>query len=84
MLRNVLIPIVTVIGLQAGYLLGGSIVIERLCAWPGIGDLMLTGVSVRDYPLIQGVTLFFVFGFLLINLGVEVLYRLVNPRLRYA
>jgi ABC-type dipeptide/oligopeptide/nickel transport system permease component len=83
-LRNVLIPIVTVIGLQAGYLLGGSIVIERLCAWPGIGDLMLTAVSVRDYPLIQGVTLFFVFGFLLINLGVEVLYRLINPRLRYA
>jgi ABC-type dipeptide/oligopeptide/nickel transport system permease component len=83
-LRNALIPIVTVIGLQAGYLLGGSIVIERLCAWPGVGDLMLTAVSVRDYPLIQGVTLFFVFGFLLINLGVEVLYRLVNPRLRYA
>jgi ABC-type dipeptide/oligopeptide/nickel transport system permease component len=83
-LRNVLIPIVTVIGLQAGYLLGGSIVIERLCAWPGVGDLMLTAVSVRDYPLIQAVTLFFVFGFLLINLGVEVLYRLVNPRMRYA
>jgi ABC-type dipeptide/oligopeptide/nickel transport system permease component len=83
-LRNALIPIVTVIGLQAGYLLGGSIVIERLCAWPGVGDLMLTGVSVRDYPLIQGITLFFVFGFLLINLGVEVLYRLINPRLRYA
>ena len=83
-LRNALIPIVTVIGLQAGYLLGGSIVIERLCAWPGVGDLMLTGVSVRDYPLIQGVTLFFVFGFLLINLAVEVLYRLINPRLRYA
>ena len=84
MLRNVLIPIVTVIGLQAGYLLGGSVVIERLCAWPGIGDLMLTGVSVRDYTLVQGVTLFFVFGFLLINLRVEVLYRLINPRLRYA
>jgi ABC-type dipeptide/oligopeptide/nickel transport system permease component len=83
-LRNVLIPVVTVIGLQAGYLLGGSIVIERLCAWPGVGDLMLTAVSVRDYPLMQGITLFFVFGFLLINLGVEVLYRLVNPRLRYA
>jgi ABC-type dipeptide/oligopeptide/nickel transport system permease component len=83
-LRNALIPIVTVIGLQAGYLLGGSIVIERLCAWPGVGDLMLTGVSVRDYPLIQSVTLFFVFGFLLINLAVEVIYRFVNPRLRYA
>jgi ABC-type dipeptide/oligopeptide/nickel transport system permease component len=83
-LRNALVPIVTVIGLQAGYLLGGSIVIERLCAWPGVGDLLLTGVSVRDYPLIQGITLFFVFGFLLINLGVDVLYRLINPRLRYA
>lgn len=82
-LRNVAIPIVTVIGLQAGYLLGGSIVIERLCAWPGVGDLMLTGVSVRDYPLIQGITLFFVFGFLLINLLVEMLYRFINPRLRY-
>ncbi len=82
-LRNAAIPIVTVIGLQAGYLLGGSIVIERLCAWPGVGDLMLTGVSVRDYPLIQGVTLFFVFGFLLLNLGVELLYRFVNPRLRH-
>jgi len=82
-LRNAAIPIVTVIGLQAGYLLGGSIVIERLCAWPGLGDLMLTGVSVRDYPLIQGVTLFFVFGFLLLNLGVEMLYHWINPRLRH-
>jgi ABC-type dipeptide/oligopeptide/nickel transport system permease component len=52
-LRNVLIPIVTVIGLQAGYLLGGSVVIERLFAWPGIGDLMLTGVSARDFTLVQ-------------------------------
>ncbi len=82
-LRNAAIPIVTVIGLQAGYLLGGSIVIERLFAWPGVGDLMLTGVSVRDYPLIQGVTLFFVFGFLLLNLGVELLYRWLDPRLRH-
>ncbi|MGO4835728.1 ABC transporter permease, partial [Rhizobiaceae sp. 2RAB30] len=52
-LRNVMIPTVTVIGLQTGYLLGGSVVVERLCAWPGIGDLMLTAVSVRDYTLIQ-------------------------------
>ena len=82
-LRNVLIPVVTVIGLQAGYLLGGSVVIERLFAWPGIGDLMLTGVSARDFRLVQGATLFFVAGFLLINLGVELLYRVINPRLRY-
>jgi ABC-type dipeptide/oligopeptide/nickel transport system permease component len=82
-LRNVLIPVVTVIGLQAGYLLGGSVVIERLFAWPGIGDLMLTGVSARDFTLVQGTTLFFVAGFLLINLGVELLYRVINPRLRH-
>jgi ABC-type dipeptide/oligopeptide/nickel transport system permease component len=83
-LRNVMIPTVTVIGLQAGYLLGGSIVIERLCAWPGIGDLMLTAISVRDYTLVQGITLIFVVGFLAINIAVEVLYRFINPRLRYA
>jgi ABC-type dipeptide/oligopeptide/nickel transport system permease component len=82
-LRNVLIPIVTVIGLQAGYLLGGSVVVERLFAWPGLGDLMLTGVSARDFTLIQGATLFFVVAFLLINLSVEILYRFINPRLRY-
>lgn len=83
-LPNVLVPVVTVIGLQAGYLLGGSVVIERLCAWPGIGDLLLGGVGVRDYTLIQAITLFFVFGFLLINLAVEILYRLINPKLRHA
>lgn len=83
-LRNVMVPVVTVIGLQAGYLLGGSVVVERLCAWPGIGDLLLGAVGVRDYTLIQAITLFFVFGFLLINLAVEVLYRLINPKLRHA
>jgi ABC-type dipeptide/oligopeptide/nickel transport system permease component len=83
-LRNVMIPTVTVIGLQAGYLLGGSVVIERLCAWPGIGDLLLNAVSVRDYTLVQGIVLIFVVSFLVINIGVEIIYRLVNPRLRYA
>ena len=81
-LRNALIPIVTVIGLQAGYLLGGSVVVERLFAWPGIGDLLLTAVGLRDYTLVQGITVLFVIGFLLINLLVEILYRLINPRLR--
>ena len=82
-LPNVLIPVVTIVGLQAGYLLGGSVVIERLFAWPGLGDLMLGGVSARDFTLVQGTALFFVAGFLLINLGVEVLYRVINPRLRH-
>jgi ABC-type dipeptide/oligopeptide/nickel transport system permease component len=83
-LRNAMIPTVTVIGLQAGYLLGGSVVIERLFAWPGIGDLLLAGIGVRDYTLVQGITVLFVIGFLLINLVVEVLYVLINPRLRHA
>jgi ABC-type dipeptide/oligopeptide/nickel transport system permease component len=81
-LRNALIPVVTVIGLQTGYLLGGSVVVERLFAWPGIGDLLLTAVGLRDYTLVQGITVLFVVGFLLIHLVVDILFRLINPRLR--
>jgi len=83
-LRNALVPTITAIGLEAGYLLGGSVVIERLFAWPGIGDLLLNAIGNRDYTLVQGVTVLFVIGFLLINLVVELLYVLVNPRLRHA
>jgi ABC-type dipeptide/oligopeptide/nickel transport system permease component len=82
-LRNALIPTVTVIGLQTGYLLGGSVVVERLFAWPGIGDLLLAGINVRDYTLVQGIAVLFVAGFLLINLVVEILYVFINPRMRY-
>jgi ABC-type dipeptide/oligopeptide/nickel transport system permease component len=83
-LRNVLIPTITVIGLQMGYLLGGSIVIERLFAWPGIGDLLINAVGLRDYNLIQAITVLFTVGFLLVNLVVDILYMAVNPRLRHA
>jgi ABC-type dipeptide/oligopeptide/nickel transport system permease component len=83
-LRNALIPTVTVIGLQMGYLLGGSVVVERIFAWPGIGDLMVNAVGARDYTLVQAITLLFVLGFLLINLAVELLYQVINPRLRHA
>jgi ABC-type dipeptide/oligopeptide/nickel transport system permease component len=83
-LRNVLIPTMTVIGLQTGYLLGGSIVIERLFAWPGIGDLLINAVGLRDYNLIQAITVLFTVGFLLVNLIVDILYMAVNPRLRHA
>ena len=81
-LRNALIPTVTVIGLQTGYLLGGSVVVERLFAWPGVGDLMINAVGARDYTLVQAITILFVSGFLLINLAVDVLYVVINPRLR--
>lgn len=82
-LRNALIPTVTVIGLQAGYLLGGSVVVERLFSWPGIGDLLLAAINVRDYTLVQGIAVLFVAGFLLINLVVEILYVFINPRMRH-
>jgi ABC-type dipeptide/oligopeptide/nickel transport system permease component len=83
-LRNALIPTVTVIGLQTGYLLGGSVVVERLFAWPGIGDLMINAIGARDHTLVQAITILFVVGFLLINLVVDLLYVVINPRLRHA
>jgi ABC-type dipeptide/oligopeptide/nickel transport system permease component len=81
-LRNALIPTVTVIGLQIGYLLGGSVVVERIFAWPGIGDLMINAIGSRDFTLVQAITLIFVAGFLIVNLIVEILYVAINPRLR--
>jgi ABC-type dipeptide/oligopeptide/nickel transport system permease component len=83
-LRNALVPVVTVVGLQAGYLLGGAIVIERLFSWPGIGDLLINAVGLRDYALVQGVTIMFVVGFLVVNLATDLLYMVINPRLRDA
>jgi ABC-type dipeptide/oligopeptide/nickel transport system permease component len=82
-LRNALIPTVTVIGLQTGYLLGGSVVVERLFAWPGVGDLMINAIGARDFTLVQAITVIFVLGFLVINLVVELLYLAINPRLRH-
>ena len=82
-MRNAMIPILTIIGLETGYLLGGSVVVERIFAWPGIGDLMVNAIGARDFTLVQGITVIFVIGFLLINLIVELLYLALNPRLRH-
>lgn len=79
-----LVPIVTMIGLQAGYLLGGSIVVETLFAYQGLGQAMITAVSLRDYFLVQGITLLYVAGFLVINLVVDLSYASFDPRIRYA
>ncbi len=84
MLKPTLPPVITVIGLQAGYLLGGALVIEVLFAIPGVGQLMVTGVATRDYPLVQGITLFYVAAFMLINLLVDLSYGWLDPRVRYA
>lgn len=82
-LRNALIPIITMVGLQFGFLLGGSIVIEAVFAWPGVGRLLVDSVSYRDYPVIQALVLMFSIQFILINLLVDVLYVLANPEIRY-
>lgn len=83
-LGNSLIPILTVIGLVAGVLLGGAIAIETVFTLPGVGRLVISAVKRRDYPLIQGVILFITFSYLTINLLVDLLYVVVNPKLRYS
>ena len=82
-LRNALIPVVTMMGLQFGFLLGGSIVVEVVFNWPGMGRLLVDAVDMRDYPIIQAEVLLFSFEFILINLIVDVLYAVINPTIRY-
>jgi glutathione transport system permease protein len=81
--RNALIPVVTMMGLQFGFLLGGSIVVESVFAWPGMGSLLVDSVNSRDYPVIQGLILLFSFEFIVINIVVDVLYGFINPTIRY-
>jgi glutathione transport system permease protein len=81
-LRNALIPVITLTGLQFGFLLGGAIVVETVFAWPGLGRLLIDSVNLRDYPVIQAEILLFALEFVLINLAVDLLYGLVNPEIR--
>lgn len=82
-LRNALIPVVTMMGLQFGFLLGGSIVVEAVFNWPGLGRLLVDSVNQRDYPVIQALVLLFSLEFILINLVVDLLYGFINPTIRY-
>ncbi len=82
-LRNALIPVVTMMGLQFGFLLGGSIVVEAVFNWPGLGRLLVDAVTMRDYPVIQTLVLLFSLEFILINLVVDMLYGFINPTIRY-
>jgi len=82
-LRNALIPVVTMMGLQFGFLLGGSIVVEVVFNWPGMGRLLVDAVEMRDYPVIQALVLLFSLEFILINLVVDVLYAIINPTIRF-
>ncbi|GLR09911.1 glutathione ABC transporter permease GsiC [Mixta theicola] len=82
-LRNAMIPVVTMMGLQFGFLLGGSIVVEVVFNWPGLGRLLVDSVEMRDYPVIQAEVLLFSLEFILINLVVDMLYAAINPTIRY-
>jgi peptide/nickel transport system permease protein len=81
--KNALIPIITIIGVQIGYLLGGAVVTEEVFTLPGIGRLVLNAVYERDYPLVQGTILFIAVLFMLSNLAVDLLYAYLDPRIRY-
>jgi ABC-type dipeptide/oligopeptide/nickel transport system permease component len=81
-LRNAALPIVTYFGLQFGLILGGAIVTERVFSWPGIGQAIVTAILARDYPVVQAIVLLIASMFLLINLVVDILYTVLDPRLR--
>jgi peptide/nickel transport system permease protein len=80
--RNALVPILTITGIQLATILGGVIVVEVVFAWPGLGRLVYNSVAARDYPVIQGAVLLIAVLFLVINLIVDVLYAVVDPRIR--
>jgi len=82
-LKNALIPVVTVIGLQTGTLLGGAVLTEIVFAWPGIGRLLVEAILSRDYPVVQGVVLVVATMFIFVNLVVDILYSYLDPRIRY-
>ncbi|HEV2356768.1 MAG TPA: ABC transporter permease [bacterium] len=81
--RNALIPIVTVLGLQMGYLLGGVVITEQIFGLPGLGWTLLNGVYQRDYPIVQGTVMLFAATFVLVNLAVDLTYTSLDPRIRY-
>jgi len=82
-LRNALIPVITILGLQFASLLGGTVIVETIFAWPGIGRLAITAISRRDYPVIMGTVLVFSTVFVMVNLIVDVIYTYIDPRIRY-
>jgi len=82
-LRNALIPVVTLVGLRFGYLIGGLVIVEEVFGIPGLGRLVIYSISKRDYPLVLGVVFFIALSFLIINLLVDVLYAVIDPRISY-
>ena len=82
-LRNALIPIITLIGMQIGSLLGGAVIVEQIFSLPGLGQLTLTGINQRDYPVVQGCVLVIAFIYVMVNLITDILYAYIDPRISY-
>jgi peptide/nickel transport system permease protein len=82
-LRNALVPVVTIVGIQMGHLLGGAVIIEQIFGLPGVGWMLLQGIYQRDYPVVQGGVLFVAVVFLFLNLFVDLLYAYLDPRIKY-
>ena len=82
-LRNALIPVITVAGVQVGYLLGGAIIVEQIFSLPGVGTLILNGITQRDYPVVQAGVMFVATSFVLVNLAVDILYAYLDPKIHY-
>src|SRR5438132_3610106 len=80
---NALIPVITVVGLELGTLLSGSIIVETVFAWPGVGSLLITALNSRDYPLVTGIVITYTAAFVVINLVIDGLYAVIDPRIRY-
>jgi peptide/nickel transport system permease protein len=81
-LRNALLPIITIIGLQLGGLLSGAVLTETIFSWPGVGKWLFDSIVARDYPIVQSVTLIIALIYIIVNIGVDVLYTIVDPRVR--
>jgi peptide/nickel transport system permease protein/oligopeptide transport system permease protein len=82
-LRNALVPVVTVVGLQFGALLAGAVITETVFTWPGIGSLLVQSILARDYPVVQGAVLLIAVSFIIVNLIVDLIYGYIDPRIRY-
>jgi ABC-type dipeptide/oligopeptide/nickel transport system permease component len=82
-LRNALIPVITILGVQFGFLLGGTVIVETIFGRPGIGRLLIDGILYQDYRVVQATIVFIAMGFLTTNLIVDIVYGLIDPRIRY-
>jgi peptide/nickel transport system permease protein len=82
-LKNAILPVVTVLGMSLGHLLGGAVIVETIFGWPGIGKYAVDAIFLRDYPVIQGFVLYMAVVFVLVNLAVDITYRRLDPRLHF-